>query len=248
MRFFVGVTDYNWYKVHASRLQVDEVNFWRPSPDAGFKALKTGEPFLFKLHSPRNFIVGGGFFTKFLQLPVSLAWEAFGNGNGANTFLEVRQKIAKYRRQQVSPEEDPRIGCIILTEPFFFPESDWIPCPDNFSLNIVSGKGYDTDEPMGASLWADVSGRLVKTQASDPGPATVAAIHAARFGAPVLVMPRLGQGAFRLLITDAYEHRCAMTGERTRPALEAAHIKPYSRGGPHELSNGILLRSDLHKL
>ena len=39
-----------------------------------------------------------------------------------------------------------------------------------------------------------------------------------------------------------------MTGERTFPALEAAHIHRYSRGGDHSLSNGLLLRSDLHKL
>jgi len=26
------------------------------------------------------------------------------------------------------------------------------------------------------------------------------------------------------------------------------HIKPYGSGGPHELENGLLLRSDLHKL
>jgi HNH endonuclease len=39
-----------------------------------------------------------------------------------------------------------------------------------------------------------------------------------------------------------------MTGERTFPALEAAHIQRYSRGGDHSLSHGLLLRSDLHKL
>jgi putative restriction endonuclease len=39
-----------------------------------------------------------------------------------------------------------------------------------------------------------------------------------------------------------------MTDERTLPVLEAAHIKPYSEGGRHELPNGLLLRSDLHKL
>lgn len=39
-----------------------------------------------------------------------------------------------------------------------------------------------------------------------------------------------------------------MTGERTFPALEAAHIHRYSRGGDHTLSNGLLLRSDPHKL
>jgi putative restriction endonuclease len=39
-----------------------------------------------------------------------------------------------------------------------------------------------------------------------------------------------------------------MTNERTLPVLEAAHIQPYAVGGAHELSNGLCLRSDLHKL
>jgi putative restriction endonuclease len=64
----------------------------------------------------------------------------------------------------------------------------------------------------------------------------------------MLVMPRLGQGSFRVLVTDAYNRRCAMTGEKALPVLEAAHIRPYSSGGRHELSNGLLLRSDLHRL
>lgn len=70
----------------------------------------------------------------------------------------------------------------------------------------------------------------------------------ARYGAPQLVLPRLGQGAFRVLVTDAYDRRCAFTGERTLPTLEAAHIRPYSLQGPHAVSNGLLLRSDWHHL
>jgi putative restriction endonuclease len=61
-------------------------------------------------------------------------------------------------------------------------------------------------------------------------------------------MPRLGQGAFRVLVTDAYGRRCAISNERTPPFLEAAHIRPYSENGPHQLSNGLLMRSDLHRL
>jgi putative restriction endonuclease len=38
--------------------------------------------------------------------------------------------------------------------------------------------------------------------------------------------PRLGQGAFRLLVTGTYERRCAVTRERTLPALHAAHVRP----------------------
>jgi putative restriction endonuclease len=39
-----------------------------------------------------------------------------------------------------------------------------------------------------------------------------------------------------------------VTGEKTLPVLEAAHIKPYSLEGPHRIQNGLLMRSDLHKL
>jgi putative restriction endonuclease len=70
----------------------------------------------------------------------------------------------------------------------------------------------------------------------------------ARYGAPRLIQPRLGQGAFRIMVTDAYRRRCVITGERTLPALEAAHIKPFADGGSHNPTNGLLLRRDIHAL
>lgn len=63
-----------------------------------------------------------------------------------------------------------------------------------------------------------------------------------------MTMHRLGQGAFKVVVTEAYQRRCAVTGERTLPVLEAAHIKPYSENGPHDIKNGLLLRSDIHTL
>jgi putative restriction endonuclease len=50
------------------------------------------------------------------------------------------------------------------------------------------------------------------------------------------------------MVLDEYSRRCAITGEKTLPVLEAAHIQPYSENGPHRVSNGILMRSDLHTL
>jgi len=221
--------------------------------------LKWSEPFLFKLHSPRNFIVGGGFFTKFLKLPVSLAWQTFGEANGATSLDGVRLRVAKYRRQPILPTEDPEIGCILLEEPFFFAENDWIPIPDDFKQGIQMGKSYDMESGTGLMLWREVTARLNATVArqgavarpsgrASIGPATISAVETSRYGKPQIVTPRLGQGSFRLLIADAYGRRCTMTAERTFPALEAAHIHRYSRGGDHSLSNGLLLRSDLHKL
>ena len=249
VRFWVGVTDWDWYSLHASAASVEEVNFWRPSPTAGFSALHPGELFLFKLHAPRNFIAGGAFFTKFTSLPVSLAWEAFGLGNGARTLEEVRRRISKYRDTPIAPGEDPTIGCILLEEPFFWPVEDWIDSSPYFSLNIVSGKTYDASFEVGQHLWNEVQERLIHTRGSvlNPGPAPTA-VTANRFGLPQLVFPRLGQGSFRILVTDAYQRRCAMTGEKTLPVLEAAHIRPYASDGHHEISNGVLLRSDLHTL
>ena len=51
-----------------------------------------------------------------------------------------------------------------------------------------------------------------------------------------------------LICTDAYERACAVTNEHSLPVLEAAHIKPYSPGGEHIVSNGLLMRSDIHAL
>jgi putative restriction endonuclease len=100
----------------------------------------------------------------------------------------------------------------------------------------------------GQLLWSEITARLAAGKTKSFGPATIAAQESTRYGKPILIAPRLGQGSFRVLITDAYRYRCAMTAERTLPVLEAGHINPYAAGGKHQLSNGLLLRSDLHTL
>lgn len=97
MNLYIGVTDNDWYRFLSQLPNVDELNFWQPGGKQRFQSLKPGELFLFKLHSPQNFIVGGEFFTHSSILPVSLAWEAFGEKNGTGTFGEMRAKILKYR-------------------------------------------------------------------------------------------------------------------------------------------------------
>ena len=69
MKLFIGVTDNEWFSFLANQDNVDEVNFWQPSGSSRFQALNIGEPFLFKLHSPLNYIVGGSFFIHFSNLP-----------------------------------------------------------------------------------------------------------------------------------------------------------------------------------
>lgn len=241
-RFWVGVTDADWFNLLRAIPDVDEVNFWQPSPVA-LKALQPGAPFLFKLHRDDR-VVGGGFFADWTHYPVSIAWEAFGQKNGVASLAQMRARIERYRRLKPAPHEDYEIGCIMLEQPFFFDEDDRVRIPD-WQPNIVRGKGYALAEEPGQSLWSEVSMRL---QARGLGTPAVVAEPVPRYGEPTLVRPRLGQGSFRLLVRDAYERRCAATGEKVLPVLEAAHIRPYEEGGEHRIDNGLLLRSDLHKL
>ncbi len=71
----VAVTDESWFELLQRQPNLNEVNFWAPSA-ASFRALQPGELFLFKLHAPLNFIVGGGIFAYANTLPCSLAWAA----------------------------------------------------------------------------------------------------------------------------------------------------------------------------
>jgi len=246
VRFYVGITDFDWFSFLSGSGPLDEVNFWQPSAGRRFKALDPGGPFLFKLHSPRNYIVGGGFFGYYTTLPVSFAWKSFGTKNGAHSEQEMRTRLAKYRKVSPGSPEDYEIGCILLQSPFFFPEHEWIPASD-WDQNIVQGKTYDTVDPRGQVLWEQVQDWLKAYHAPTvvlPGMTE----EKARRGGPQIVFPRLGQGSFRVVVADAYKRRCAFTGSPVLHVLEAAHVKPVTSEGPNDVQNGILFRQDVHTL
>ena len=251
MKFYVGVTDNKWFRFLAD-IHPDEVNFWRPG-GGSFRAIKPGSPFLFKLHSPLDYIAGGGFFVSYSLLPLSLAWETFGQKNGAPDFSTFYNQIRQYRASGGTMRPDPEIGCIVLVQPFFFSEDAWIPAPKDWHSSIVQGKTYSTQESIGDRLWKQVQERLRRYDALFTAPEKeqeplVIAEGRERYGSEYLTRQRLGQGAFRVVVTEAYHRRCAVTGERTLPVLQAAHIKPFAESGPHRVNNGLLLRADLHIL
>ena len=266
MKIYVGVTDYRWFKfLRELSLQppssaslkdspgLDEVNFWQPSPAAQFRAIGEGDLFLFKLHrqqaSGEDLIAGGVVFYRYLELPVSLAWETFGMENGCRSYAELSQAILQYRpSRSTTRAEDFKIGCIVLTQPFFLDQADWFPLP-GWSTSIVRGKTYSLDSQDGQYLWQKVMEVWQRENVPDrlsEGQRVMAEQEC--YGRETTIRPRLGQGTFRVAVTEAYQRSCAVTGEHSLPALEAAHIKPYGDSGPHAVSNGLLLRSDLHRL
>ena len=62
------------------------------------------------------------------------------------------------------------------------------------------------------------------------------------------IVRRQGQSEFRRQLLSAYDGSCAITGCDAIEALEAAHIVPYQGVATNHLTNGILLRADIHTL
>jgi putative restriction endonuclease len=250
MKIYLGVTDNNWY-MYLSQIQPEDINFWQPGGNSNFKVLQPGAPFLFKLKSPINKIGGVGFFSSQTFLPINIAWDVFGERNGCESFDRFKQMILQYRTDK--DNLNPTIGCIVLTNPIFFKQEDWLEVPDDWSGSIVQGKSYDSTIGYGLELWLKIETLLNKylpnsSYEGEKSQLILEDTETPRYGNSILQKVRLGQGAFRVLVTDAYIRRCSITGEKTLPVLEAAHIKPYALSGPHFISNGLLLRSDMHKL
>jgi putative restriction endonuclease len=246
---YLAITDYDWFTFLQGRQPLDEVNFWQPSAH-GFRA-PAGTPFFFKLKAPHNAIGGFGVFARYEEASPALAWEAFGEQNGASTFQEMWERIGRYAKRPGDPAH--RVGCIMVADPVFLPPEQWIAQPRDWKPNIVSGAGIDLASGEGLRIWEAC---LARAPAVDPQVPVAAEaggrleIHAqeTRFGAPQLIRPRLGQGTFRVAVTVAYGGACAVSGEHSLPALEAAHIRPYTSNGPHDVPNGLLLRADIHRL
>jgi putative restriction endonuclease len=247
VRAYVGVTDGEWYRFLAARPALDEVNFWRPSGEREFRALTPGEPFFFKTHYPHNRVVGGGFYSGFARLPISDAWRLFGERNGAGSLAEMRRQVGQYRRRPIGLGEDPVVGCIFVRDTTFFPSDEPSDPPPDFAPNVVQGKGYDLAVAASAGYFRGLVTRLlgvpIAIDLGEPwhrsGPV---------YGDPRLAPRRLGQRSFQAVVLSAYGRRCAITGSRIRPVLQAAHVVPLPAGGEHRLDNGLLLRSDVHTL
>src|SRR5581483_7752779 len=243
---FIATTDFDWYSYLRDQRDLDEVNFWQPSGGRGFHAIAPGAPFFFKLKSPHYAIGGFGYFARNSVLPDWLAWDSFGRANGAPDLQAMRERIRKYRRRFGGELGDGfHIGCLMISQPVFFEERDWIPQPRDWAANIVSGATYNLDSGEGQRVWLECLARAATRQSAE---IRMVAEERARYGEPVLVQPRLGQGTFRIAVTDAYRRACAVSGEHSLPVLDVAHIKPYGEGGEHEISNGLLLRTDIHRL
>lgn len=250
---FIAVTDKAWFEylssLGAGRV-VDEVNFWSPSATQPMKQLVPGEPVFFRLKSPDDAIAGYGFFAHFSLLELHEAWSMFGVKNGDPELLRFLTRIGRYRKTDLlSPQarHDP-IGCTILRDAVFWPRERWLPwgVQEGWSPNIVRGK-TETDPVRASRLLGEIQFDALEEPEEfadqfEPVELDEREVILAK------TRVRVGQGTFRSRLLEAYGRRCAITGEKTEPVLDAAHVQPYIGPRSNHLQNGILLSQEFHTL
>lgn len=232
-RFVIASTDPVWLSFLRAR-NPREVNFWRPS--ATPMHTERGTPWFYRARGTQD-IVGCAFFVAYSRMPISMAWQTFGEANGVPTFEALLSRIAALRNEPTTPISE--VGCAALVDPVYFEK------PVRFGRMYGPLASGDTRTAEGARLWDELREATIHAVVRAAGSPLV--LRAGR-GAPTLVSPRLGQGAFRTAVLAAYDQKCAITGERTLPVLQAAHIRPFAKSEEHDVRNGLLLRSDLHAL
>ena len=62
------------------------------------------------------------------------------------------------------------------------------------------------------------------------------------------IVARRGQAQFRQQLLEAYGEQCAFSSYSPKEALEAAHIIPFCGADSDHVTNGLLLRADIHTL
>jgi putative restriction endonuclease len=159
-----------------------------------------------------------------------------GEGNGAPTLDALRARIGDLRERNElrGAGGPPQIGCIVLVQAVFFPPEQWVRQPADWAARNLRYTRYDLIRGEGARIWGECQERAASLVPTQVESAPMAASGASRYGAQVLVRPRLGQGAFRVAVTDAYGRSCAVTREHSLPVLEA-----------REVSRGLLSRPEV---
>lgn len=241
--FYVGITDTNWFSLLKEDYKRGKlckyINFWTLGTKE-FKALGTGDLFLFKLHNKKSTgekgeIVGGAYFSHYERLSMSDAWEKYGRGNGRES-LQAMQNSLQRMRKRSKLELSISIGCIILKGAFFF--DNCIAEPSDWNKSIVSGKKYSTDEQIGAELYQTVSSYIIEEIETE-----MEALQVEGQERLALVKVRVNQSVFRERLLNKYNTCCLCKVENTA-LLKASHIKPWAASSSSEkldVENGLLL-------
>jgi hypothetical protein len=194
-----------------------------------------------------------------------------------NQYCQIATVLARYQNERaaqaiwpVSPDEDAREFLFFLTEPLAIaiPRSElaeFIPVTggelvrvDDQQIRHIADHFGSVEQFLrkrilkrpGKAPALDVSRlmRVAEDIASESGAFRAHSVTEGRRLELEAIIRRRGQTSLRKRLLKAYKGRCAVTGCAVETVLEAAHISPYLGDRTHDLSNALLLRSDVHTL
>jgi putative restriction endonuclease len=115
-----------------------------------------------------------------------------------------------------------------------------------FYFESLNPKAVPVTDPISDVLEATAHSQLEREAAANSG--APADDYDDRLRIFRQIVARRGQVAFRLALLDAYQGRCVVTGCDAAWALEGAHLCPYRGPDSNVVTNGLLLRADIHTL
>jgi putative restriction endonuclease len=250
---FVALTDRRWFDYLRSvsvEGVVDEVNFWSPEAQRPMKRMRPGEPVFFRLKQPVHAVAGYGFFAHFALLDLDVAWGTFGMRNGFADRIGFLEALGEWRKKdgQGLLADGRRLACTILRDAVFWPQERWIAWRGERGWRPNVTQGATVREPQ----HADFLLRQIQLDQHVPpeefAPQFTLVDADEREIVAAQSRRRVGQGVFRARLLSAYAGRCAITGERTEPVLDAAHVQPYLGPQSNHVQNGLLLTKEFHAL
>lgn len=210
---------------------VHEVNCWVPGNQQTH--LEEGSLFLLRLNPDGKKLVGGGIFHHSEKnMTYEKAWNLYGKANGAHSQRELRE-MAK-NAKSYNPNF---IASQVITRPFFLDEEDWIDFPEGPAQKPL--RYLDLEQYINRKIWKFF------IEKSDYSDSTKILRKHKRVG---VIQNRYGQSEFRKKVLELFGNKCAVSGETITDVIEACHIKPHACENSYDISNGIPLRADLHKL
>lgn len=250
---FIANTDRAWFDFLASKAiagRIDEVNFWSPKAMRPPRAMSPGEPLFFRLKKPDYAIAGYGFFAHFAEEDLHTAWSIFGWKNGDPDRQRFFSRIGRYRGVDLlaPAAQSARIGCMVLRDATFWPQYRWLPWGEAEGWAGPTMRGKTERDPARAARLLTALRADARDAPDDLSDSFVPLEVDERVFLLRDIAAREGQGAFRLRLLSAYGGQCAITGEHTKPVLDAAHIQPYLGPRSNHVQNGLLLTKEFHAL
>lgn len=186
-----------------------------------------------------SYIVGGGYFIGWRIINAYDSWNVYGIRNGVLSYDDFIQEIINQ-----GGNEDSFLNALLLSSNFIFANKEMILIPDEF--NAQCSGDLRTVISVNSEIGRYLNKLVIKRRAphlrdfgdSWPGIYYLAAHLNSKYAS----------NSFYSRVAAAYDFKCAVTGVRARPALEAVHIRPFYDAQFQSIQNGVLIRSDIHKL